>query len=318
MQAPVRTEFVTSDPEEGRARVAEEYADTRLTVRGSTEDFRFEQSRCDLGAVRLDTFGNTLVTEYAVEPLDHVLVVRMLDGVMDVETDATHRRLGPGEVALIAQPDLAYSTRLEGAQMQLIGFDLDYLDSIDGGERVRRLQYDALTPEQARQWVRTVAHVEQTTADPVVGASPLVLGAAARMLAATTLAAFNPLHLPLDTSPAPADRAGATPATLRQAVAYLESNPDLDIGVTEVAAACHVSVRALQLAFRRHLDTTPMAYLRRVRLDRVHTELQDADPAGDVTVTEVAARWGMLGTGRFRTQYRAAYGELPSDTLRGT
>jgi AraC-like DNA-binding protein len=318
MQPPRRSEFVTRDPEAGRARVAEEYADTRLTVRGSAEDFRFEQSRCDLGEVRLDTFGNTLVTEYAVEPLDHVLVVRMLDGTMDVETDGTQRRLGPGDVALIAQPDLGYATRLEGARMQLVGLDLELLDSLDGGDGVRRLQYDALTPEQARQWVRTVAHVEQTAADPVAGASPLVLSAAARMLAATTLAAFNPMHLPLDTSVAPADRADATPATLRQAVAYLETNPDLDIGVTEVAAVCHVSVRALQLAFRRHLDTTPMAYLRQVRLDRVHSELQDADPAGDVTVTEVAARWGMLGTGRFSSQYRAAYGELPSDTLRTT
>jgi len=31
--------------------------------------------------------------------------------------------------------------------------------------------------------------------------------------------------------------------------------------------AAHVTVRAVQLAFRRHLDTTPMAYLRRVRLE---------------------------------------------------
>lgn len=316
MHGPVRTEFVTTDPDEGRARVDEMYADSRLTVSGSTADFRFEQSRCDLGEVRLDTFGNSLVTDYTVEPLEQVLLVRMVGGTMELTTDGTHRRLGPGDIALLAQPDLDYASHLEGAQMQLVGFDLDYLASVDGVDSVRRLRYDTLAPEQARQWLRTLDYVTQTVADPLAGTSPLVLGSAMRMLAATSLAAFNPVEHPIDAPIAVADRADATPATLRRAVAYLETNPDLDIGVTEVAGACHVSVRALQLAFRRHLDTTPMAYLRRVRLDRVHTELVAADPAGSVTVTDVAARWGVLGRGRFSAQYRDEYGELPSETLR--
>ena len=316
MHGPVRTEFVTTDPEEGRARVAEVYADNHITVRGSTEDFRFEQSRCDLGEVRLDVFGNTLETEYTVDPLEQVLVVRMLDGTMDIDTDATHRRVGPGDVALLAQPDLGYATHLTGARMQLIGFDLDYLASVDGIDSVRRLTYDTLAPEQNQLWVRTLDFVSRTAADPVGGTSPLVIGAATRMLAATTLSAFNPLQHPIDAPLVVADRADATPATLRRAVAYLETNPDLDIGVAEVAAACHVSIRALQLAFRRHLDTTPMGYLRQIRLDRVHTDLLAADPTAGTTVGEVAARWGVLGSGRFSAQYRDVFGELPSETLR--
>lgn len=316
MHAPVRSEFVTTDPEEGRARVAEMYADSRLTVRGSIEDFRFEQTRCDLGVMRLDTFANSLVTDYVIQPLEQVLLVRMVGGTMDLETDGTHRRLGPGDIAILAQPDLDYASQLDGARMQLVGFDLDYLTSVDGVDSVRRLRYDTLRPDQARRWVRTLEYVTQTVTDPLASSSPLVLGAAARMLAATTLSAFHPAEHPIDAPLAVADRADATPATLRRAVTYLETNPDLDIGVTEVAAACHVSARALQLAFRRHLDTTPMAYLRRVRLERVHTELVAADPTGTVTVTDVAARWGVLGTGRFSAQYREAYGELPSETLR--
>ncbi|GAB6984931.1 helix-turn-helix transcriptional regulator [Nocardioides pyridinolyticus] len=316
MHAPIRTEFVTTDPEEGRAHVAQMYAGSRLKVCGSAEDFHLEQSRCDLGEVRLDVFENSMATEYTVDPLDQVLVVRMLDRTMDIETEGTHRRLGPGDVAVLVQPDLGYTAFLDGARMQLIGFDLAFLEALDGAEILRRLRYEKLTPEQARPWVRTLDFVTRTVADPVAGTSPLVLGAATRMLGAATLSAFDRAEHPLDASLAVADRTDATPATLRRAVAYLEANPDLDLGVTEVAAACHVSVRALQLAFRRHLDTTPMAYLRRVRLDRVHSELVAADPAGTVTVTEVAARWGVLGTGRFSAQYREEYGELPSETLR--
>lgn len=113
----------------------------------------------------------------------------------------------------------------------------------------------------------------------------------------------------------PRDRADATPVTVRRAVAYIEANPDLEIGVADVARTAHVSVRALQLAFRRHLDTTPMAYLRRVRLDRVHADLAAADPS-KTTVTAVTALWGFHAVGRFSADYRNTYGEYPRDTLR--
>jgi AraC-like DNA-binding protein len=73
---------------------------------------------------------------------------------------------------------------------------------------------------------------------------------------------------------------------------------------------------ALQLAFRRHLDITPTHYLRQVRLERAHRDLQRADPATGVTVTMIAHRWGLPHLGRFSTDYRRIYGLSPSRTLR--
>ncbi len=73
----------------------------------------------------------------------------------------------------------------------------------------------------------------------------------------------------------------------------------------------------MQEAFRRHLDTTPMAYLRRVRLERAHRELQVTDPAAGGTVAEIAARWGFAHHGRFAALYQGCYGHAPSATLRG-
>ncbi|ANZ40367.1 hypothetical protein BBK82_34440 [Lentzea guizhouensis] len=68
----------------------------------------------------------------------------------------------------------------------------------------------------------------------------------------------------------------------------------------------------MQLAFRRHLDLTPMAYLRQVRLGRAHEDLL----AGGGPVTSVAHRWGYAHAGRFAVDYRRAYGVPPSETLR--
>lgn len=55
----------------------------------------------------------------------------------------------------------------------------------------------------------------------------------------------------------------------------------------QIAAAARLSPRALQEAFRRHLDRTPTAYLRDVRLQRAHAELRAAEPEEGTTVTDV-------------------------------
>jgi AraC-like DNA-binding protein len=311
MHAPVHTEVVTTDPEQGRAAVESAYASNRLRVRGSAEGFRFAQTRCDLGEVRLDTFHNTLTTEYTVAPLGQLIVTRVVEREMDVQTGGGHRRLGPGDVAVLARPDDKYATRLRGARLQLVGLDLGLIASVDDrGDALRRLALAPLDPAGARQWQRTVQYVTDTVRGETAAASPLVLGAVGRMLAATVLALFDPDRGRED---APATRAGS--ATVRRTIAYLDANPDLDLGVADVARAVGVSVRTLQMAFQRELGTTPMAYLRTVRLDRVRAELLAAGPGSGTTVTAVATRWGFHHSSRFAGQYREHFGELPRQTL---
>ncbi len=59
---------------------------------------------------------------------------------------------------------------------------------------------------------------------------------------------------------------------------FIDEHAHQDISTADIAAAAHVTIRAVQLAFRRHLDTTPLEYLRRVRLDRAHQELMAGHP----------------------------------------
>ena len=101
---------------------------------------------------------------------------------------------------------------------------------------------------------------------------------------------------------------------MRRAITFIDEHAHQDIAGTEIAAAAGVTVRAVQLAFRRHLDTTPLGYLRRVRLDHAHRQLAAADPRHE-SVTAVAYRWG-FSSSRFAAYYRQAYGVLPSQTLR--
>jgi transcriptional regulator GlxA family with amidase domain len=108
----------------------------------------------------------------------------------------------------------------------------------------------------------------------------------------------------------------AQPPQLRRAVAFIHENAQSDIGLADIAAAVGVTPRSVQYMFRRHLGTTPLEYLRRLRLDRAHRDLQAADPAVD-TVTAIAGRWGFTHAGRFSIAYQQVFGTKPSRTLRG-
>jgi AraC-like DNA-binding protein len=111
------------------------------------------------------------------------------------------------------------------------------------------------------------------------------------------------------------ERPKVVPSTISRAVELMESSAAEPLAVADVARAVGVSVRALQDGFRRHLGTTPLGYLRAVRLDRVYTELTASSP-GMTTVSQVACRWGFHHFGRFAAAYRAHCGETPSKTLR--
>jgi transcriptional regulator GlxA family with amidase domain len=105
------------------------------------------------------------------------------------------------------------------------------------------------------------------------------------------------------------------PASVRRAERFLEENATNPVALTHVARAAGVSARALQLAFRRFRDTTPMAQLRALRLDRARHALAEARRDGG-SVTSVAAAQGFGSLSRFAADYKARFGETPSETLR--
>ncbi|WP_102145011.1 helix-turn-helix domain-containing protein [Mycobacterium hubeiense] len=117
------------------------------------------------------------------------------------------------------------------------------------------------------------------------------------------------------TNRAVSDSGDGQPPVLRRALALIHDKADAEIGLCDIAAAAGVTPRAVQYMFRRHLGMTPLEYLKRVRLDRVHRDLQAADPSVD-TVSAIAGRWGFTHAGRFSVAYRQAFGTAPSATLR--
>jgi AraC-like DNA-binding protein len=104
------------------------------------------------------------------------------------------------------------------------------------------------------------------------------------------------------------------PDYVRRAIAYLRAHLDQPLTLERIAAHCGVSTRTLQLGFRKSKNTTPMEYLRLLRLHGARADLQRARPEKG-RVSAIALRHGFTHLSLFSREYRREFGELPSQTL---
>jgi transcriptional regulator GlxA family with amidase domain len=107
--------------------------------------------------------------------------------------------------------------------------------------------------------------------------------------------------------------ARARPSRLQPVLAYMETNADQPLTPGELARVGCMSIRALHASFQHELGMSPMAHLRRIRLDHVHAELLRCTGSA-VRISDIAMRWGFFHPSRFARQYQERFGELPSDT----
>ncbi|WP_232438179.1 helix-turn-helix domain-containing protein [Burkholderia ubonensis] len=85
------------------------------------------------------------------------------------------------------------------------------------------------------------------------------------------------------------------------------------LSILDVCKQVGVSRRKLNYCFQDVLGTTPLAYMRAIRLNGVRREMLAC--AQDDKVSEIAGKWGFWHFGRFATDYKRHFGELPSRTL---
>lgn len=85
--------------------------------------------------------------------------------------------------------------------------------------------------------------------------------------------------------------------------------------ISVICADLQLSERTLQYSFGAILGVSPYTYLRYMRLNGVRLALMQPD-SENLTITRVASHWHFLHMGRFSTEYRQMFDELPSVTLR--
>jgi AraC-like DNA-binding protein len=168
----------------------------------------------------------------------------------------------------------------------------------------------------AMEKVATLTHVVRMLCDDLRGDSSSLDHPLVRDRVVSALASALLVGLPHNHSRAfDAAETWIAPASVRRAERFIEENAVKSIGLADVASAAGVSARALQLAFRRFRDTTPMAHLRALRLDLARNELARAGEDGG-SVASVALAHGFGSLSRFAADYKTRFHEPPSETLR--
>jgi AraC-like DNA-binding protein len=314
-----RNEFTTDDLAEAREFLDQAYNSRLLMTAVPAGRPVLTVSHTETGAFAVSDVALPADLTFAVDPSDQVIISTVIQGTVQVERGQDIDRYQAGDVLVGSVHRIGAIVRTHGLRSRNVILPLPLLNAVAGTEPgtsapLRFLSPHLTGPAARGQWSAVTRYVDDLLASPDAALGPLVITSAARLLAATALTVFpSTAHVPAT----PRDRRDASTATVRRATAFIDEQAGRDIAVSDIAAAACVTVRALQMAFRRELDTTPMAYLRTVRLARAHRELVDAD-LGQETVTAVAYRWGFSSAGRFSAYYRKTYGVSPRRTLEHT
>ncbi len=243
-------------------------------------------------------------------PNSGLMIATVLDGTVPV---IGGEQIGTGESAL-ADERRGWEGVIDAGTIAVVTIEAWLLrraadERPSAADPLRALNLRPVTPESAAAWKRTVEYVSATMA---AKAPRALIDACGELLAAAALSCFAATGA----AAAPARDGTDIPVSLRRAIAFIAARARDEIGVQEIAGAVHLSPRAVQYLFRKHLNETPTEHLRRVRLQRAHQDLVAAHPSS-TTVSEVARRWGFGHTGRFAVLYRQTYGVSPHMTLRG-
>ncbi|MEU1280681.1 AraC family transcriptional regulator [Streptomyces sp. NPDC005805] len=307
--------FESSSLEATEEFLSRAYAPMRIGGRPKETGAHISRSAAEgLSVDRLD-FDYTM--SYDAGALERVCLITVHRGAKVDTTGGRHEVYGPGETFLIAQPDRPYTGELRAARYTIAMFDPALLTEVAATgarqqEPVRITGSRAVDAAANRRLGTTVAFLrDHVLSDPDAGG--LVVATAARHLAAVTLSALPNTATAADDHRV--DSRDASTETLRRAMAFIEDHAHRDIGLADIAAAASVTPRAVQYAFQRHAGTTPLGYVRRVRLAHAHADLKAAAPGGP-GVTAIALKWGFAHQGRFAAAYRGVYGVPPSVTLR--
>jgi AraC-like DNA-binding protein len=292
---------------------------TKMRLSSDSQHTHARIARRWLGPVSLDDLEFSYDVSYDSNPLGRICLCRVHSG--HIEQNFLGERqdvFARGDTTLLTTPDVPFSGRICNARFDVTMFDPALLDRVAANapqlqtQKVRLLGHRPATEAAGRYLCDVVAYLrDRVLANPDARASRLITSSAAAHLAASVLNTFPNTAL---TDPTSTDRNDAKPVLLRRAISFIDENAHADIAIADIANAIHVTPRAVQYMFRRHLGMTPSQFMRQVRLERAHQELLAADPSA-TTVSTVAARWGFAHSGRFAAAYRQAYGRHPYSTL---
>ncbi|WP_181431125.1 AraC family transcriptional regulator [Curtobacterium sp. MCBD17_021] len=301
-----RTVEQTRDIAHARELVARAYRTHGLQVTAGEEPFSFEETVTGTELLSLESTKSTGTVRGEVEGDGEVIVAWLKSGRGTVD----------GDELLVGRPVIyregRQSFRWDDFAEDVMRIDRDTVERVAaerGGWNQAPLEFKPHhVPEGAplAAWwliVRSIAGEILGSVGPVSAEREREL---TRYAAAGLLTAVP--HWPVGQG-----REAPARTRLAKAEAFLLDHVPDRITIDDVAAAAGLSVRGLQGAFQRVHGTSPLTYLKGIRLLLAREQLESGS-AGSVAA--VARSVGMHHLSRFASAYRSEFGQLPGEVLR--
>jgi AraC-like DNA-binding protein len=106
----------------------------------------------------------------------------------------------------------------------------------------------------------------------------------------------------------------SAPSTVKAVEEFIEANWDKPIDILTMTSVAKVSARSLFRQFKKDRGYSPADFAKRIRLNHAREMLEQS--GGTASVTQIALKCGFQNPGHFARDFRLAFGELPSESLR--
>ena len=294
--------FRTRDLEHAREYLGGVLVEARFAYLSQERHLDFRHRQAKLGPIAINSMQYGPAIMVTAPPFgDFYLLQFTLTGRCQLRQDGRSTDLPAGSRQLLIRID----RRLLEREFQ----------AWTGSGKTERIEFD-LSPVESMARVGPLAHYVRMLCDDLSSRlshleHPLVCDRIASALISTLLVSM-PHNRRRDLEAAATSIA---PFFVRRVEDFIEENARCAISLADLAGVAGVSMRALQLGFRRFRNTTPMAYLRALRLELARSELARAGREGG-SVASVANVCGFGHIGRFAGDYQTRFGKSPSQTLR--
>jgi AraC-like DNA-binding protein len=280
----------------------------------------FAHSDCSVGRVSINWCGVETtegfnITKTCVAPYYSFQFV--LSGRCQLESRHGSMIVGPGDVFILDPENTQREFWPGDCEQFIIRIDRDIMErqlSEDLARALgRHLTFDQVTRDPGiGRWIYQVAQSVWFGGD---AANLIKGGRVARNLERTLISMLLAGLRHSETDGLECGTQSAAPYYVKRAETYIRGQICEVLTIDDIAEKAGVSTRSLFYGFKRWRDTTPMAYIRELRLERAQKELKKARNCGG-TVSDVAMNVGFTNFSQFSKLYKARFGEAPSVTLR--
>lgn len=306
------------DVDEASNRLSDVYNSNRLRLAGCLQDFRMRLRTSKIGCLGLATlsFGTEIEIEQSGDR-PFVLVTTQISGNSRVTTRAGTADGGRGFVVVDSAGQLVSKRFSADSERCNVRVEQAALDAKCAALLDRPLAqplcfspFGSNNGQVERRWIGLLQMVLGYVGMPLpANAGPIIHNLEEAVL----------LHLLLEHEHSYSDdlrqaKGSLAPRHVKRAEDYIRAHAREPLSLERIAEAVGCSIRTLCDGFHKARGTTPMNFLRQVRMAGVRSDLQGgAQPGG---ISGVALAWGFNHLGRFSADYRRSFGESPSETLR--